>query len=63
MKLMFFATEINLILWLYVFGQIWFKNAIIGSIKIESAIGLLVASLIQHWAYYNLYKKNKAKKI
>ena len=53
----FVAMEVNLLLWLSMCGQVWDSPSIDGHIK-HFAIGATVfAALLQHWAYYNLFKK------
>lgn len=65
MKLMFFVVEINLILWWIVFGQLLstIENVDFAILKNTVTIGLIFAAVVQHWAYYNLYKKSKINKI
>lgn len=71
MKLMFLCIEINLVLWLVALSgfaaddidaQIKQIAWLTDSIPVPAAvpiIGLILSALIQHWAYYRLYKGRK----
>ena len=54
MKALFFAIEINLLLWLAAVGMSLHGD---GSIWILLLIGAGFAAIVQHWAYYALYKQ------
>jgi hypothetical protein len=56
LKLLFFSIEVNLALWLGVVGAAWFFPAE-DIMKYTATTGCIVAALLQHWAYYNLYKR------
>jgi hypothetical protein len=62
---LFGFSEINLILWLCMFG--FFMRADFTSpenvkmAKYFSLVGFILAALLQHWAYYNVYKPARDK--
>ena len=53
-------SEINLILWLCMFGFITQADFTspdnVNVAKYFSVAGIILAALFQHWAYYNIYK-------
>ena len=53
---LFSVIEINLFLWLVVAGTVWQSSAE-NSVKYLTAVGFVVAAVLQHWAYYKLYRK------
>ncbi len=57
LKKMFLAVEVNLILWLVVFGAAKSNNGLV-DVKLVT-VGFVFAAVIQHWAYYACYKKAK----
>lgn len=59
LKGLFWAIEINLLIWMAASGWIWWTPAVPRHIKYIVTAGLIVAALLQHWAYYNLYKRAK----
>ncbi|MCK5534878.1 hypothetical protein KAI68_07150 [bacterium] len=63
MKLMYLVVEVNLILWGIVLGQLLFnsENVDFTTLNFTVFVGFVFAVVAQHWAYYNLYKKNKIK--
>ncbi len=58
LKGLFYTIEINLLLWLCVGGVVWQSSAEL-FVKQVTIAGLAVAAVLQHWAYYNLYRKAK----
>ena len=50
------VVEINLFLWLIVAGAVW-KSSAESYAKYAVVAGLIIAALLQHFAYYNIYKK------
>ena len=58
LKRMFWAIEINAILWFLMLGFIA-PTTVELPIKVFVGVGLLFAAVFQHWAYYGIYKKNK----
>lgn len=61
MKAMFFAIEINLILWMAVLGGALTSNPESPETRwILPTIGAGLAAILQHWAYYRLYRTVKA---
>jgi hypothetical protein len=59
MRGLFYAIEINLILWLVVAGRIWASD-IDATTKHMTEVAFLASAVLQHWAYYSLFKKAKA---
>ena len=54
----FYAIEVNLLIWLAVVILVWRSDA--GFLtKQLTTVGFIVAALVQHLAYYGLYKKSK----
>lgn len=54
----FYAIEVNLLLWIAVLILVWRSDA--GPVtKQVTTLGFIIAAVIQHLAYYNLYKKTK----
>ena len=58
-RLLFFSIEINLILWLVVNGFTWMQQDL-SVIKTWTTVGFIGSALLQHWAYYRLYKKARS---
>ena len=58
LKRMFWAIEINAILWFSVLGLIA-RTTVELPIKVFVVVGLIFAAGLQHWAYYGIYKKIK----
>jgi len=56
---LFTTIEINLLLWLVVCGAIWESTAIENHTKHIAAAAFVLAAILQHWAYYNLYRRAK----
>lgn len=56
---LFTTIEINLFIWLIVCGAIWKSPSVDDHIKHLTATGMIIAALLQHWAYYNLYRRIK----
>ena len=55
--IMFMTVEVNLILWLAVCGNAWTNNQ-----RVDTAllwVGLAFSIVVQHWAYYSIYKAAK----
>lgn len=61
MKMLFFAIELNLVMWVVVLGILFSKVPHVDAAKMIAFIGFCLAALIQHWAYYNIWKKARAK--
>jgi len=68
LRTLYLSIEINLILWLVVFGGYWPNSLrpesttevsqISGNIvKFGILIGFLFAAIVQHWAFYNVRKE------
>lgn len=55
---LFLAVEINLLTWLGVAFEIWRSNADL-SAKHMAVFGCVLALGLQHWGYYNLYRRAK----
>jgi hypothetical protein len=59
---LFTAIEVNLLLWLTVCGALWSSASVEDHVKYFATAGMIVAAGLQHWAYYNLYRKAKQAK-
>jgi hypothetical protein len=72
LRIMFLVTELNLLLWLAIFGMAasniddqeqaswWTATA---EIQISLVlVGVVFAAVVQHWAYYALYKEATRKR-
>ena len=59
MRLMFFAVEGNLLLWLAMLGMLLEAADQDQSVKTMVVVGTAFAAIVQHWAYYAVYKKAK----
>jgi len=59
---LFFAIEVNLLLWLVVCGALWLSSSVEEFTKHVATGGMIAAALLQHWAYYGLYKRAKQAK-
>jgi hypothetical protein len=55
----FYAIEVNLLFWIAVLIMVWRSDADLLT-KQLTTLGFIIAALIQHVAYYGLYKKTKA---
>ena len=61
LKFMFFAVEVNLVLWLVLAGaamrdQLGAEPAVkMADIRWVAYVGVGFAIIVQHWAYYALY--------
>jgi len=54
----FYAIEVNLLLWIAVVILVWRSDAGLLA-KQVTTLGFIIAAVIQHLAYYDLYKKTK----
>ena len=52
----FYAIEVNLLLWIAVVVSVWRSSAGPFTRQVATA-GFVVSAILQHWAYYRLYKK------
>ncbi len=59
MKKLFMTIEVNLVIWLLLCGALWSSATVSPQIKQWASFGMFVAALLQHWAYYDLYKTAK----
>lgn len=59
LRKMFLVVEINLILWLAIFGMAFDSYESMRSVTKLALVGLVFAAVAQHWAYYAVYKKAK----
>ena len=57
MKMLFFSIEVNLILWMVVAGILFGNPSDVTGAKTFAIIGFGLAAVVQHWAYYNIRKK------
>ena len=58
LKGLFFAIEVNLVLWIIVAGTVYQSSAELFA-KVATVAGFLLATILQHWAYYHLYRRAK----
>ena len=54
---MFLAIEINLVIWLAVLGMLFAAEPVETPIKTTVVAGVVFAAIVQHWAYYSVYKR------
>lgn len=54
LRRMFLVIEVNLLLWIAVVGTLWASDA--EHAKTVALVGLGIATVFQHWAYYALRK-------
>ena len=63
---LFWAIELNLLLWMAVFGLLFFggfdNQETVPAIKGAVIAGIILAAFLQHWAYYKIYKPHKQQK-
>ena len=63
---LFWAIELNLILWLAVGGLFFFggfdNQEAVTATKYAVIAGIILAAFLQHWAYYKIYKPHKQQK-
>ncbi|HNQ21891.1 MAG TPA: hypothetical protein PKK06_02240 [Phycisphaerae bacterium] len=59
LRLMFLAVEVNLILWIMAWALSTPKDESFVSASTMALVGLGFAAIVQHWAYYAVYKKAK----
>jgi hypothetical protein len=60
MRNLFAVIEVNVLLWLVVCGAVW-SSSVAQETKVFAGAGMVISALLQHWAYYNLYRKTKEK--
>ncbi len=58
MRNLFAVIEVNVLLWLIVCGAVW-SSSVERNVKYIAAAGMVISALLQHWAYYNLYRRAK----
>jgi hypothetical protein len=58
MRRLFYVIEINLLMWVGVAWGVW-RSSAEDHIKWMAVGGAVVAAVLQHWAYYDLFKKAK----
>ncbi len=58
LKLLFFAIEVNLLLWLAAAGTAW-SEPVGRAAVMPIIVGTAFAAIVQHWAYYAVYRKAK----
>lgn len=58
---MFYAIEVNLVLWFAAFGASQLSATRTNWTAAHAAIvtGLLFALILQHWAYYSLFREDR----
>lgn len=54
----FYAIEINLLFWIAVLILVWRSPADLTT-QMVTTFGFIAAAVLQHWAYYHMYKKTK----
>ncbi len=60
LKRLFITIEVNALLWLAVCGAIWSSRSVEPNVKYLATAGMILAALLQHWAYYNIYRSTKS---
>ena len=65
-RILFWVAEINLVLWLMAAGSVIgitasSADAMLQHHKYFCFAGVALAALLQHWAYYHIYKPAKDK--
>jgi len=60
LKRLFMTIEINALIWLAVCGAIWSSRSAEPNVKYLATAGMIIAALLQHWAYYNIYRATKS---
>jgi hypothetical protein len=53
---LFYAIEINLIFWVAVVVLVW-RSCPDSWTRLVTTVGFIIAAILQHVAYYDLYKK------
>lgn len=56
MKKMFLAIEVNLILWIVLTGYLLTISPGMTTVRLLASAGFVFAALIQHAAYYSMWK-------
>jgi hypothetical protein len=59
LKALFVTVEVNLILWLAASGMALDPSTEAADLKIVVIVGVVFAAVVQHWAYYAVYKRAK----
>ena len=59
LKKLFMTVEINLILWLVAFGMVMASDNDTRALKTLIVVGVAFTAIVQHWAYYAVYKQAK----
>ena len=59
LRIMFLVVEINLILWIVMWGMTGRSEESMKSVNTMAFVGFAFAVVVQHWAYYAVYKKAK----
>ncbi|HRT30755.1 MAG TPA: hypothetical protein P5527_13255 [Kiritimatiellia bacterium] len=62
LKRLFVLIEINVLMWLSVCGAIWSSPSVESHVKYFATVGTIIAALLHHWAYHNIYKRAKGEK-
>ncbi len=53
----FVGIAISLVLWLSACGAVWSSPSVESATKHFVVAGMIMAALLQYWAYYNLYQR------
>ena len=67
LTLLFFAIELNLLLWMILWGSgkvlgdsakpgEWWGGQLVVS-RFRVVLGFTIAAIVQHWAYYSVYRR------
>ncbi len=59
LRKLFLTVEVNLMLWLAALGTVMASDEDAGALKPVLIVGLAFAAIVQHWAYYAVYKRAK----
>jgi hypothetical protein len=62
LKRLFLLIEINVLMWLPMCGVIWSSPSVESHVKYFAAVGTLIAALLHHRAYHDIYKRAKGEK-
>ncbi|MBU0638820.1 MAG: hypothetical protein KKB50_08145 [Planctomycetes bacterium] len=59
LRIMFLVVELNLVFWLVIWAMTHGSLASMKSVNTIAFVGLAFAAIVQHWAYYAVYKEAK----
>lgn len=59
LKALFLTVEVNLLFWLAALATTWESEGGVGGAKSVVIAGTVFAVVVQHWAYYAVYRQAK----